>query len=80
MRKLLKKLKHNDKLIIAEFDSTANDTSRANVTGFPTLKFWKGSDKTAPIDFEGEREDVKSYIEFIQKHASNPITVQTEEL
>lgn len=37
-------------------DSTANETPRVQITGFPTLKFWPGNAKDKePVTYDGPR-------------------------
>lgn len=43
--------------------------------GFPTLKFFKaGSDKSKPIDFDGDRT-VKGFRKFIKANAGSEFTL-----
>eukprot|EP00960_Hanusia_phi_P066377 766388-Hanusia_phi.AAC.3 len=49
-------------------DATANDPpSNIDVQGFPTIKFFKATDKT-PVDYSGDRT-VKGFRKFIKKNA-----------
>jgi len=66
------KLAHNTNLVIAKMDSTANETDKVSVQGFPTIKFWPAGNKTAPKEFEGERT-VEGFIEYLTKHSTNPL-------
>jgi protein disulfide-isomerase A1 len=54
--------KGNDKILIAEMDSTENEVSSVEVQGFPTLKLWLNGE---PVDFEGDRtfDGIKSFID-----------------
>lgn len=52
---LAKQHASNEKLTIAKIDATANEIPGANVSGFPTLKFYIPGKKNAPIDFSGDR-------------------------
>ena len=70
---LAQKLAHNKNLIIAKMDSTANETDKVTIQGFPTIKFWPAGNKSAPKDFEGERT-VDGFIDYLTKHATNPLT------
>jgi len=64
---LAEKVKSNTNLVIAKMDSTANeiDVPGVAVQGFPTLFFFKGSDKANPVKYSGGREldDLVSYLE-----------------
>lgn len=75
---LATKLKHNTNLVIAKMDSTANETDKVSIQGFPTIKFFPAKDKT-PIDFNGDRT-VDGFIDFLNKHASNPIKNEKDDL
>lgn len=46
--------KDNDKIIIAKMDSTANEVSSVQVSGFPTLKFFPANSDEI-VDYDGER-------------------------
>lgn len=64
---LAEKYKSNSNLVIAKMDSTANeiDVPGLAVQGFPTLFWFKGSDKTNPVKYGGGRElsDLSAYVE-----------------
>jgi len=68
-----KKLSHNKNLVIAKMDSTANETDKVTIQGFPTIKFWPAGKKNAPMDFEGDRT-VDGFVDFLSKHASHKVT------
>jgi protein disulfide isomerase len=72
-------LKNNKKIKLVDIDATKNDVEGISVQGFPTLKFWKGKDKTAPIDFEGERTE-EGILKFLKEKASNPIEEPKKDL
>ena len=72
---LAKKLKHNDKLIIAEMDATENEVEEVQIQGFPTIKFWAAGKKDKPIEFEGERT-VDAFVSFLKEHATNKIDTE----
>lgn len=57
-------LKDVPHLIIAKFDSTANEVEGVDIRGYPTLKFYGKGAKAAPVDFEGERdaEGIKTWL------------------
>jgi protein disulfide-isomerase A1 len=67
----LRMKKHEDKLMIAMIDATANDVEhdKVDVEGFPSLKLFKGGAKDDPIDFMGERETA-DMMKFLAKHAT----------
>lgn len=66
------KLSHNKNLIIAKMDSTANETDKVSIQGFPTIKFWPAGNKDRPMEFEGERT-VEGFIEYLTKNSANPL-------
>jgi protein disulfide-isomerase A1 len=66
------KLAHNKNLIIAKMDSTLNETDKVSIQGFPTIKFWPAGDKSAPIDFNGDRT-VDGFVDFLTKHSVNKV-------
>jgi len=70
---LARKLKHNDGLVIAKIDATANDYSKEyEVSGFPTIYFKPAKAGAKPIKYEDDRE-VDDMMEFIKRKAKNPI-------
>ena len=76
---LATKLAHNKNLIIAKMDSTANETDKVSIQGFPTIKFWPANNKSKPIDFDGDRT-VEGFVQFLNKHATNPIKNEKDDL
>lgn len=69
---LATKLKHNKNLIIAKMDATANETEHVQIQGFPTIKFWPAGNKSAPMDYNGDRT-VDGFIQFLTQHATNKV-------
>uniref|UniRef100_H2YJI5 Protein disulfide-isomerase n=1 Tax=Ciona savignyi TaxID=51511 RepID=H2YJI5_CIOSA len=65
-KKLGKKLKGNDKVVIAKMDATANDIphSAYKAEGFPTLYWAPEGDKDHPVKYDGGREldDLVKYV------------------
>merc|ERR1711915_407432 len=55
----------DDDVVIAKIDSTANDNSRVQVSGFPTLVLFKGGDKSNFVKYEGGRtlDELKAFVE-----------------
>jgi protein disulfide-isomerase A1 len=68
------KFASNDKVVIAKMDATANeiDVDGVNVSGFPTLLFFKGNDKSKPMPYKGDR-DLESLEGFILKNSHNDV-------
>mmetsp|Transcript_13651 Transcript_13651/g.44912 ORF Transcript_13651/g.44912 Transcript_13651/m.44912 type:complete len:531 (-) Transcript_13651:554-2146(-) len=66
-KKLAKRFKDVDSVVIAKLDGTANEHPKLEVEGFPTLYFFpSGSDEMVP--FEGERT-LKGMTKFIKQNA-----------
>ena len=59
----------NPNIVIAKMDSTTNEVAEVSVQGFPTLKFWPKGNKSAPMDYSGER-DFNGFMAFLEKNAS----------
>jgi protein disulfide-isomerase A1 len=70
---LAAKLAHNKDLIIAKMDATANEHPSLNVKGFPTIKFYKKGEKTAPVDYSGERT-YEGFVAFLEKELGRNLT------
>jgi protein disulfide-isomerase A1 len=68
-------LADEENIVIAKMDSTANeiDVDGVTVTGFPTIYFFKGNDKSNPQRYEGGR-DYESFVSFLQKNAAHSFT------
>lgn len=68
-------LKGEPKLTIAKIDATANDFPRDKfqVSGFPTIYFVPGADKSHPQQYNGDRE-VDAMLDFVKTHASHPLS------
>ena len=66
--------KSHPHVVIAKMDSTQNevDVEGVNVEGFPTIYFFKGSDKASPKKYEGARE-LKDFVAFLEKNAPAPV-------
>lgn len=58
----------NPNLVIAKFDSTANEVAGLQIRGYPTLKFYPRDNKSG-FDFEGER-DLESIKQWLQENSS----------
>ena len=74
-------LAHNKNLIIAEFDGDSNEVEGVPIQGFPTLKFYKGTDhgvSEGPIAFEGARTKF-AMVAFLKENAFHPFTETKEE-
>jgi len=66
---LAKRFSPYSTVVVAKMDATANDVDpKYNVRGFPTLKFFRATDKV-PLDYEGDRS-LNNLVSFIEDHAS----------
>ena len=65
-------LKHNTNLVIAKMDSTTNEVENVSIQGFPTIKFFPANNKSAPLDFNGERT-VEGFTKFLTEHSTNAV-------
>jgi len=67
---LAKKLGHlSEKLMIAKIDSTENDVPNMDITGFPTIKFFKAGQKDMPIDYSAGM-NLKAFEKWLKKNVS----------
>jgi len=69
----------NDNIVIAKMDATANeiDVEGVAVSGFPTLYFFKGNNKAAPMRYEGGRE-LDDLVTYIESNAHNDVAGSDE--
>ena len=51
-------------LVIADMDATANEVAALDFEGFHTLKLYQKGNKSAPVEFDGDRtvEELKKYL------------------
>ena len=63
------KLKDVPNLVIAKFDSTANEVDGLEIRGYPTLKFYPKGGKQNPLDFDADR-DAEHIIEWLSKNSA----------
>ena len=64
----------NDNVMLAEMDATANDVDGVEIQSYPTLKLYSKKNKSAPIEFKGER-DKKGIIKFSEENSAYVIKV-----
>ena len=75
---IAKKLKNNDKLLMAKIDGSANEVENIPITGFPTILFFPGNKKKEnPITYKGNRT-TDDIIEFIKYYSYNKINEESE--
>jgi len=65
-------------LVIAEYNMPENEVDHnIGVQSFPTIILYPAAEKLHPVTYDGDRT-LGSFIEFIQKYASNKITLSAE--
>jgi hypothetical protein len=67
--KLAEELKDVEGLVIAKFDSTANEVDGVEIRGYPTLKFYPKDNKKG-IDYEGDRE-LENFKEYLKEKSTS---------
>jgi protein disulfide-isomerase A1 len=74
---LAQSLKHNTNLVIAKMDSTANEVESVSIQGFPTIKFWPANNKSAPLDFNGDRT-VEGFTKFLAENGATKVAAKED--
>lgn len=76
---LAKRLRDNKELRIAEIDLSVNDFDLYEIGGYPTILFYKGNKKDAPIIYDGGRT-VQAFEEFLSNNVFHPIDIPKNDL
>lgn len=77
--KLADKLKDNNKLIIAEFDTYENEYEDIEIKKFPTYYLYRGDEKNKePNEYTGSRT-VYSFSNFLKNRCFNEITIPNKD-
>lgn len=71
-KKLAKRFKTVDSVVIAKMDGTENEHPDIEVKGFPTILFYPAGEEKTPITFDGGDRSLKALTKFIKKHAQVP--------
>ncbi len=71
-KKLAKRFKKVDSVVIAKMDGTENEHPDIDVKGFPTIMFFPAGDEQKAIVFEGGDRSLKALTKFIKQHAAVP--------
>lgn len=58
-------LKANTNLVLAKIDGANNLIEDVQISGYPTIYFFKNGSKTSPVKYEGNR-DPEDLIKFIK--------------
>ena len=74
-KKLGKKFKNTDSVVIAKMDGTANEVELLNIEGFPTIMFFPAGEDSEAMDYDGERT-VKGFTKFLKKNAAIPFKLE----
>ncbi len=69
-KKLAKRFKKVDSVVIAKMDGTENEHPDVDVKGFPTLMFFPAGEDQTPIMFEGGDRSLKALTKFIKVRAA----------
>jgi len=71
-KKLGKKFKDNQNIVIAKMDATANDIPNSifKASGFPTIYFAPAGKKDSPLKYEGDRS-LDNLFDYVNKHAAS---------
>ncbi|KAK9807619.1 hypothetical protein WJX72_004477 [[Myrmecia] bisecta] len=77
-KKLAKRFKKVDSVVIAKLDGTANEHEQLDVKSFPTLIFYPAGKGADAIPYEGERT-LKGMTKFLKKHATVPFELKKKE-
>ena len=79
-KKVAQNLKHNQDLVIAKIDASANDfPEEFKIEHFPSVLFMKKDDKQNHITYEGDGS-YDDIVKFIVDNASGPISTSRDEL
>lgn len=73
------KLKVNPNVALYSVDATANEVPSVKISGFPTIKFYPGNAKDAPVDFDGDRSE-EGIIKFLKEKSTHPWVEIKEDL
>lgn len=60
----------NHNLVFAMYDGVNNAVEDVQVSGYPTIFFFKNGSKTSPVKYEGNR-DTDDVITFVKKHTTH---------
>ena len=71
-KKLAKRFKKVDSVVIAKMDGTENEHPDIDVKGFPTIMFFPAGEEQKPVIFEGGDRSLKALTKFIKQNAAVP--------
>jgi protein disulfide-isomerase A1 len=74
-KKLAKRFKSVDSIVIAKMDGTENEHPDVEAKGFPTIIFFPAGEDKTPVAFEGGDRTLKGFTKFLKKHAKVPYTL-----
>ncbi|KXZ47594.1 hypothetical protein GPECTOR_34g753 [Gonium pectorale] len=71
-KKLAKRFKKVDSVVIAKMDGTENEHPDIDVKGFPTIILFPAGEDSTPVTFEGGDRSLKALTKFIKANAKIP--------
>ncbi|KAF5832481.1 thioredoxin-like protein [Dunaliella salina] len=71
-KKLGKRFKKIDSVVIAKMDGTENEHPDVNASGFPSIFFFPAEKDAKPVSFESGDRSLKTLTKFIKEHAKVP--------
>jgi len=71
-KKLAKRFKKVESVVVAKMDGTENEHPDLDVKGFPTILFFPAEEGASAITFDGGDRSLKALTKFIKKHAKVP--------
>eukprot|EP00270_Netrium_digitus_P006200 TRINITY_DN18508_c0_g1_i1.p1 TRINITY_DN18508_c0_g1~~TRINITY_DN18508_c0_g1_i1.p1 ORF type:complete len:605 (-),score=218.83 TRINITY_DN18508_c0_g1_i1:139-1905(-) len=74
-RKLGRRFRNVDSVVVAKMDGTLNEHPDVKVDGFPSIVFYPANSKKSPIVL-GEQRSLREFTQIIRTHAAIPFTLE----